>query len=162
MLRYPNDPEGIFTTLSALVTTYFGYYFSLIMKDHKKSLASTLKRWLVIIILLAITIYPIQRLMPFSKRMYSASFAILTSCIGGASILVFVVLVDVLFKAGNTVRKVTNIILQPFFWLGRNPLFVYFGMTMLENLLGSYIRINGEKGWDAFEKYCFQSWLGET
>jgi predicted acyltransferase len=31
----PTDPEGIFTTLSAVLTAYGGYYFSLIMQKHK-------------------------------------------------------------------------------------------------------------------------------
>lgn len=31
----PSDPEGFFTTISAVVTTYFGYYFCLILKDNK-------------------------------------------------------------------------------------------------------------------------------
>lgn len=32
---YPNDPEGLFSNLSAFFTCYIGYSFCLIMKDNK-------------------------------------------------------------------------------------------------------------------------------
>lgn len=32
---YPNDPEGLFTNLSAFLNGFIGYLFALIMLDHK-------------------------------------------------------------------------------------------------------------------------------
>lgn len=33
----PTDPEGIFSTLSSLLTAFGGYYFCLVMKEHKSN-----------------------------------------------------------------------------------------------------------------------------
>ncbi len=55
---YPNDPEGLFSNLSALFTTYMGYYFCLIMKDNKEQIWITLKRWAIISVILGLTVYP--------------------------------------------------------------------------------------------------------
>ncbi len=93
---YPNDPEGLFSNLSALFTTYMGYYFCLIMKDYKDQIQVTLKRWGLICLILGLTVYPMTKFMPLNKKIYSASFALLTSASSGATILLMVLLIDIL------------------------------------------------------------------
>jgi heparan-alpha-glucosaminide N-acetyltransferase len=93
---YPNDPEGLFSNLSALFTTYMGYYFCLIMKDNKNDIMKTLKRWAILCFILGITVYPMTKIMPLNKKIYSGSFALLTSASSGATILLMVLLIDIL------------------------------------------------------------------
>lgn len=92
---YPHDPEGIFSTLPAFFTTYIGYYFCLIMKDNKTDVKRTLKQWFIISFILGLSVYPLTKMMPLNKKMYSASFAVLSACVAGAAIIVFILLVDV-------------------------------------------------------------------
>ena len=93
---YPNDPEGLFSNLSALVTTYIGYTFCLIMKDHKGNMKKILTRWGIIAVILGLTVYPLTKMMPLNKKIYSASFALFTSASSGFTILFFVLLIDIL------------------------------------------------------------------
>ena len=44
---FPNDPEGLFTTLNAFITGYLGYYFCLIMLDNKNKTNKILQLWAV-------------------------------------------------------------------------------------------------------------------
>jgi hypothetical protein len=44
---YPNDPEGLFTTLSSFINAYAGYWFSLTMFDHKGQTKKTVIIWTV-------------------------------------------------------------------------------------------------------------------
>ena len=93
---YPHDPEGILSTLPAFFTTYIGYYFCLIMKDNKTDVNRTLKQWLTISVILGVAVYPLTRIMPLNKKIYSASFAVLSAAVAGAAIILFVILVDIL------------------------------------------------------------------
>lgn len=73
-----------------------GYCFCLVMKDNKDSLKRTLKKWVIICVILGLAIYPATRMMPLNKKIYSASFALLTSCSSGLTITLFVLLIDIL------------------------------------------------------------------
>ena len=88
----------MFSNLSALFTTYIGYHFCLIMKDHKGDIKRTLKKWAIIVLILGLTVYPMTKLMPLNKKIYSASFALLTSASSGLTILLLVILIDILPK----------------------------------------------------------------
>ncbi len=92
----PNDPEGLFSNLSAFFTTYMGYYFCLIMKDNKDDIKKTLTRWGIICFILGITVYPMTKIMALNKKIYSGSFALLTTASSGATILLMVLLIDIL------------------------------------------------------------------
>lgn len=68
------------------------------MKDHKGDIKSILKKWAIIIVMLGLTVYPMTKLMPLNKKIYSASFALLTSASSGLTILLLVILIDILPK----------------------------------------------------------------
>lgn len=124
-MMYPHDPEGLFSTLPSFFTTYIGYYFCLIMKDNKTEVKKTLKQWLIISFILGLSVYPLTRLMPLNKKMYSASFAVLTACVAGVAIILFVILVDLLPRYNEPAKRIVNVCITPFIWMGRNPLFIY-------------------------------------
>lgn len=82
--------------MGAVVTTYFGYVFCLIMKDNKDKLKKTLLMWLLISLILGAIVYPLTNLMPLNKKIYSISFSVLTSASSGVTLLFFVLTVDIL------------------------------------------------------------------
>lgn len=159
-MMYPHDPEGIFSTLPGFFTTYIGYYFCLIMKDNKADIKKTLKQWTIICVILGLTVYPLTKMMPLNKKMYSASFAVLTACVAGAAIIVFVLLVDILPKWSEPGKRIVNICITPFIWMGRNPLFIYVISEAISTTLEEYIYINDESMDTVIEKYWFNSWVG--
>ena len=158
---YPNDPEGLFSNLSALFTTYMGYYFCLIMKDNKDQIRVTLKRWAIICVILGLTVYPMTKLMALNKKIYSASFALLTSASSGATILLMVLLVDILPNRNEKVKKIVSVVTMPFIWLGRNPLFVFIFMDLLAIAMIRLIIVDEKSIWSWFYHYCFSSWISD-
>jgi len=93
---YPNDPEGLFTNLTAITTVYFGYLFCLAMKDYKNSTIKTLITWVLISLILGVVSYPLTKLMPLNKKIYSISYTALTIATSGLTLAFFVIVVDIL------------------------------------------------------------------
>ncbi len=158
---YPNDPEGLFSNLSAMFTTYIGYHFCLIMKDHKGQLTRTLKRWAIIVLILGLAIYPMTKLMPLNKKIYSASFALLTSSSSGLTILLLVLIIDILPSRNQRFKKIVSLLTSPFIWLGRNPLFVFVFMDLVAIVMIKLIIIDERSLWSWFYKDCFSSWISD-
>jgi predicted acyltransferase len=159
---YPNDPEGLFTTLSAFLTGYAGYCFCLIMQDHKGDISRILQIWIVLSLVLGALTYPWTLTMPLNKKIWSISFVFLTSAIAGLSIAVITFFVDVLGSWNREYGKVINFIMKPFIWLGRNPLAVFVLMDALAILLIVYITIDGKSAWNQFYHHVFASWINDA
>ena len=157
---YPNDPEGLFTNLNALISTYAGYCFCLIMQDHKNDhIGKTLKRWIIISLICGAVTYPLTFLMPLNKKIYSTSFLFITISISGLSLTLFAILIDVIGKDGNIVGKVITIISRPFIWLGRNPLAIFVLMDALAIVMIKYIIFDDKSLWSHFYHSAFESWI---
>jgi len=138
-----------------------GYYFCLIMKDNKDQLSKTLKKWAAVCLILGIAVYPMTRLMPLNKKIYSASFALLTSASSGATILLMVLLVDILPFRNAKAKRIVSIVTRPFVWLGRNPLFVFVFMDLVAVVMIKLIIINDKSIWSWFYHYCFSTWISD-
>jgi predicted acyltransferase len=93
---YPNDPEGLFTNLSAFLNAYIGYYFCLIMMDNKTEISKVMKLWIAASAILGVMVYPLTLLMPLNKKIWSISFVFLTSAVTGLSLTFITFFVDVL------------------------------------------------------------------
>lgn len=93
---YPNDPEGLFTTLSAFLNAYAGYYFCLIMLDNKGQIKNILNFWVIASIMLGAIVYPLTLMMPLNKKIWSISFVFLTTAVSGLSVAFITFFVDVL------------------------------------------------------------------
>lgn len=76
--------------------------------------------------------------------MYSASFAVLTACVAGVAIVLFVIVVDLLPKWSQPGRRIVDVCITPFIWMGRNPLFIYVLSELFSTTVEDYIKINGE------------------
>lgn len=122
---YPNDPEGLFSTLSAFLNGYLGYWFCLIMQDNKTNIKKTLALWTVFTVLIGSLVYPVSLAMPISKKMWTISFVFLTAAASGLGLVLITFFVDVLSSKHQTYKKIIDKITTPFIWLGRNPLAIF-------------------------------------
>ena len=132
---YPNDPEGLFTTLSAFLNGYIGYWFCLIMQDNKNNIKKTLTLWTIFSLLLGAMVYPLTFAMPINKKMWTISYVFLTTATSGLSLVLITYFVDVLSGRNHTYKKIVDIITTPFIWLGRNPLAIFILMEALSIIL---------------------------
>lgn len=156
---YPNDPEGLFTNLSAFLNAYIGYYFCLIMMDNKNEINKIMKLWVATSLMLGVMVYPLTLMMPLNKKIWSISFVFLTTAVSGLSLTFITYVVDVLGSKYQKYGKVVNIVTKPFIWLGRNPLAIFVLMDVLAILLIKYIIIDEKSAWSHFYHYVFASWI---
>lgn len=140
---YPNDPEGLFTTLTSFINGYAGYLFCLTMLDHKGQIKRILGIWLSSSVLCGLIVLPLVWLMPLNKKIWSISYTFLTICISGVSLTVITVLLDVLKKDSEKYQKVAGWITAPLIWFGRNPLAIFISRDFVDDLMNTYIVING-------------------
>jgi predicted acyltransferase len=139
---YPNDPEGLFTTLSAFLSAYAGYYFCLIMMDNKTNTYKVMKLWIIASLIMGAVVYPLKILMPLNKKIWSISFVFLTAAVTGLSLTFITYTVDVLTTKNQTYSRIISITTKPFVWLGRNPLAIFVLMDLLAIFMIKYIIID--------------------
>lgn len=132
------------------------------MKDNKNDIRKTLKKWGIIVFILGLTVYPLTKMMPLNKKIYSASFALLTSSSSGLTILLLVILIDILPKKNHVANQIATILSRPFIWLGRNPLFVFIFMDLLAIIMIKLIIVDDKSIWAWFYHYCFKSWISDN
>lgn len=93
-----NDPEGLFTTLTAFINGYAGYWFCLTMFDYKVKPKKIVQTWIIAAGLCALTALPLVWLMPLNKKLWSISYTFLTIGISGFSLALITILVDMVQK----------------------------------------------------------------
>lgn len=156
---FPNDPEGLFTTLSAFLNAYAGYLFCLIMQDNKNQTKRIMTLWVLVSLLLGSMVYPLTLLMPLNKKIWSISFVFVTSAVSGLSLAFITLTVDVLGAQKPGYGKIINILTKPFIWLGRNPLAIFILMDLVAIFMIKYIFIGERSLWAAFYHYAFATWI---
>ena len=100
-MMYPNDPEGLFSTLTALMNTFFGLCFSLLMRyntQKKGNKTDLLLMWFLLTISLILVGYLITHGDACNKKRWSVSFGFISSGISGAALCLCFVIVDMLNK----------------------------------------------------------------
>ena len=98
-MLWPNDPEGLFTTLSALMNTFAGLCFSLLMRKNsteKGTNSKLIKMWGLLAFCLILFGGIMGLWEPVNKKRWSFSFAFITSGITGAALCLCFALVDML------------------------------------------------------------------
>jgi predicted acyltransferase len=97
---------------------------------------------------------------PVNKKLWSPSFAYITSGIAACGLALCYLLVDILKGPSSRVRTA---ILKPFLWLGMNPLFVFVAMIFFDNLLMNNIKWGTGSGkrslWGYLDEVWLNSWL---
>lgn len=153
------DPEGVFSTIGAILTTYMGYVFSLIMGQYKERPSKMVLYWFLISAIFGALVYPMTLLMPLNKKLYSASFTLIVVAVSGASLIFFYFLVDVLPSLKPSSKRIIEILTGPLKWLGLNPLAIFFLMDVLAIIMIIYIKIDDRSIWSWFYKKVFGSWI---
>ena len=92
------------------------------------------------------------------KKRWSISFAFITSGLSGAALRFCFIVVDILDKP-----FIKNYVIQPFLWLGMNPLFIFVAMIAFDNLLMNNIKFDYQgrtiNVWSFIENQMFNSWI---
>ena len=137
-MMYPNDPEGLFSTLTAFMNTFQGLCFSLLMRynTQKKGQKMDLLFYWFLLSIISITVgYEITFGDACNKKRWSVSFAFITSGITGAALCICFAFVDILDK-----KIIKDTLVKPFLWLGMNPLFIFVAMIAFDNILMNNIK----------------------
>jgi len=93
-MDYPNDPEGLFSTLDSFGNTYIGLIFTLIMFNYKNNKSALFKEWSLITFILLWFGYFLKVWCPFNKAIWSISFLFATCGWSGFTLIVCFVLYD--------------------------------------------------------------------
>ena len=137
-MMYPNDPEGLFSTLTSFMNTFSGLCFSLLMRyntQKKGNKTDLLLLWSLLSISLILVGYLITHGDACNKKRWSVSFGFISSGISGTALCLCFVVVDMLNKP-----FIKEKLIKPTLWLGMNPLFIYVAMMMFDCLLGDNIK----------------------
>lgn len=113
----PFEPEGILSSISAILSTIFGVHFGHVLV-HIKNHADRLKHWVSLgfaLLTLGLLLH-FTNAIPLNKQLYTFSYVCVTS---GAAALVFssfYALVDIINM---------KFLFMPFKWIGMNAMLVY-------------------------------------
>lgn len=160
----PTDPEGLFSTLSALLTAYGGYYFCLVMREHKNERKLMYRDWGIIITFCGLCSGLFYLVMPYNKKLWSTSFALVTIAISGSFLILMIIVIDELTqrRPNGKYAWIVDIVTRPLVWLGMNPLAIFVLMDLLAIIMIRCIIIHGVSAWGWFYHYVFASWLKNT
>lgn len=159
--RVFTDPEGIFSTIGAILTTYLGYCYSIAMSKYKENPSRLALVWISISVIAGALTYPMTLVMPLNKKLYSCSFTLIVIAVSGASLTFFYFLIDILPSVRPRLSKPIEIITAPLLWLGLNPLAIFVLMDLVAIFLIYYIKADGIGVWNHFFKYVFSSWISD-
>lgn len=118
---YDTDPEGFATTIPAVCTCLLGVLTGIFLRDNDLSEAEVAKRLAGAGLALLVTGYVFWYVLhcPVIKRAWTTSYVL---CAGGYSLLFLSLLYFII-----DVKEWQGPWMQPFLWLGMNPLIVYVG-----------------------------------
>ncbi len=131
----PFDPEGLMSTISAIVEVLFGYLLgNLIIKNDKNY--TLLANLLLIGCGFLLLGYTLDYLVPINKKIWSSSYTIYTS---GLAILLLSFLIWII-----DIRKIQLGITHFFISFGKNPLFIFVLSGLVPRLLNLILIKSGE------------------
>ena len=132
------EPEGLLSTLPAIVNTLLGYWTGLFIQRRGAS-SRTVMTLIVAGLIVAAIGLAWGQVFPINKKLWTSSFVLLTSGVGMAGLAICLGLFDV---AGY--RKLA----RPFEIVGINAIFVFVGSGLLAQTLGA-IKVGDTtaKGW---------------
>ncbi|MFQ6677032.1 MAG: acyltransferase family protein [Fidelibacterota bacterium] len=150
----PFDPEGLFSTISSVITVLFGYMAGVMIQTAGENRGKILKNLAItgsiqIIVGLIWSIF-----MPINKALWTSSYVVFTA---GIATLVLTGLIWVIDIKGY--KK----IFQPFIIYGTNSIFVFVGSGLwAKTILKIKFSLNGEmvSGYSYLYKTIFQPMAG--
>jgi len=122
----PFDPEGLLSSISALVEVLFGYLIGamIINKEKNHTLLSNLLLLGISFVFLG---YTLDYFVPINKKIWSSSYTIYTS---GLAILLLSILIWII-----DIKKKNLLITNFFIAFGKNPLFIFVLSGLIPRLL---------------------------
>jgi predicted acyltransferase len=141
----PFDPEGLLSTLPAIVNVTAGYAAGYFLQQKGRSY-ETLAKLLIAGCTLLIVAYAWDLVFPINKKLWTSSFVVLTVAIDCILLALLVYVID--FRRSTQ----WNYFFQVF---GKNPLFIYLLSEVLAILL-SFFRVNGQSMYAAIYQTVFQ------
>jgi heparan-alpha-glucosaminide N-acetyltransferase len=95
---YPNDPEGLFSTLTSFFNTFIGVQFCLILKKFGSDKKKLLIYWSGFGTLLCGCGLYLALWVPLCKKVWSVSFMFFTTGFSGVSLALIFLTIDILNK----------------------------------------------------------------
>lgn len=127
--KSPVDPEGLLSTISALTNVLFGFYCGMKIKETK-SLSNKITSLLIVGSLLTLAGLIISYALPFNKRIWSPTFALVTSG--------FCALLLALVMAAIDKDKIRNPLITFFHAFGVNALMLYISSELMAIFFGHF------------------------
>ena len=119
------DPEGLLSTLPALINVWAGYFAATHIRKHGNTYRTVADLLVAALIMLALA-YLWDRLFPVNKKLWTSSFSVLTSGLSMAILAWLIYLSEIYkYKMGAGFFGV----------FGRNPLFIYLLSELIAILM---------------------------
>jgi predicted acyltransferase len=131
------DPEGLFSTLPAIVSVLFGYFNGAWLKTRRMIRSSNSSSMAMFGLGSVVVGILLGAASPINKNLWSSSFVLF---MGGWALLTFALCYELIDVRGIG-RKFT----KPLEWLGLNPLFAFVGSVLMIKLI-YFNNINGCAG----------------
>lgn len=146
------DPEGLVSTLPAILSGYLGWVFGQILVNAKEH-GETLRRWLFWGVGLTVIGWLLGLAMPINKQLWTPSYAIFMSGLGGLALALCYWIIEVKHLVGWS---------RPFVMMGMNPLLVFWlSGFLVRNLTLLKFESGGStvSAWAWLYQAGFASWL---
>lgn len=121
------DPEGVLTIFASLANVLIGYASALILLENREK--GAWKELITSGIIILICAYLASNLIPFNKKIWTPSFALITA---GSVVTIFGI-AHLLFDRTNLTRK--SLLVWYIEAFGRNSFLIYFGKFVVYSLL---------------------------
>ncbi|CAL1520444.1 DUF5009 domain-containing protein [Chitinophaga sp. MM2321] len=139
------DPEGILSTIPAVVNVIAGYYTGLFIQQQGRTKPGLLRLVFAGILFIALA-YAWNTVFPINKKLWTSSYVLLTVGIDLLLLSLLIFVIDMLgFSKGSGFFTV----------FGKNPLFLYLLSEILVTVL-FFIMINGSSLYDWINEHIFQ------
>ena len=145
----PFDPEGILSTIPAVVNIVIGYLIGLFIRD-KGSTYEMLSKLLLMGCLLMLSGYIWHWGFPINKKIWTSSYVLLT---GGLNVVILGGIIYLMEFSDKNWR------FGPFKTYGKNPLFIFLLSGILVKMM-FLLKVNGKTLYGLLYQYGFQ-WIGD-
>ena len=143
------DPEGVLSTLPAIVNIIAGYMAGTYIQKSGQNY-KTITRMIVLGALLIVVALAWNQCFPINKKLWTSSFVLLTIGLDLIILSALVYVLDILKKVKWTYF---------FEILGKNPLFIYLMSELLVTTL-NVLKIKDSSAYEWIADNVFVSWLG--
>jgi predicted acyltransferase len=164
-MLWPNDPEGILSTATSILTTFIGYNYGITLVTFHRNPNEVIPLWFILNGLFIGPALITCTFIPLIKKIWTLSFALTTAGIAGIILTLIFILVDAIdwsrFPFGS---KIFTIIIAPLLWLGTNSLLIFMAMILFEIILLDIIFVPAENNssvslWTWLFRNAYASWI---